>query len=285
MKKIIFVIFVVLQTGYLVNAQNDRTFYQVCYNKDAQSYVDFDRDEIIVKILNNDSIIFESVGRAYSAQKVADFNFLEGGKDVYHFYAYKVDDNSFIIYTTFSEGFSYYHADKRKLVETDENKRCVINDLKQFGSFVKSYKEKEKEVGELRKKEFEAQTKDVITEYMKNYKSKKVDLTLEKGIVKWWNNSTNPILRIYFINPSYDFPRNNLGIVLRKTVNAYYIYKWSDGKCYMQWRSFGYESLGGGAFNDEVNSWIPGDTYSNLPGNREIPPGKNYEVDCAAFQK
>ena len=76
---------------------------------------------------------------------------------------------------------------------------------------------------------------------------------------------------------------------MRKTVDAVIVFKLkSNGTCRMRWNSFGYESLGGGAFSDEVKSWVKRDDYGHpyhlkLPG-RMVDSGTEYEVDCAAFQ-
>ncbi len=307
MKRLIFVLFVLLQSGYLVNAQNDRTFYAACFSK-AQLYVDFMKSQLTVKTFTNDSIEFKSGSTPYKAKKVTNFNFMKSviGEDEKYpnpFYLYKVDDNSFIIHSLsikdpLNAGFTYYHTDKNKEFETDENKRCAADELNRFTSLIKSYQDtdlvvesaKAEEVYNAKQKELNAQTKSVVTEYMKTYKTKRVDPTLEKAIRQQWNAEndgvTNPLLRIYFMDPNYSFFRNEFGIIMRKTVTTSIVYKWKKtGLCYMQWRWYGYESLGGGAFNDEIKYWT-GDSYlTNFPENRKIIAGTNYEVDCAAFQK
>src|SRR5258708_33203229 len=256
MKILIFAFFLSLLSVSPAISQEGRAFYNVCQSN-AETIRDFQRDKITVNTLDNASIAFVSDIRPYSAQRVAGYDFLEGGKDETHFYARKVDNNSFFIASADFEAFAYYHADRRKADESDKASRCAVNDLNSFESSVKLLLAKNKEIGKEREKEnkkvFDAQTKGVVTNWIKNYKSKKVDPKLEKGILAWWSGSPgavviNPILQVYFLQPDFNYARNEFGIVLNKTVDTLYVFKMkNDGKCYAVWRSFGYESLGGGS--------------------------------------
>ena len=85
----------------------------------------------------------------------------------------------------------------------------------------------------------------------------------------------------------YEFTRNEYGVVLRKTIDTILLLKnKKEGRCYIQWRSLGYESLGGNGFDTEVGAWIKqeriGFGYSrvslNFPGNRKIIAGIDYEA-------
>lgn len=135
---------------------------------------------------------------------------------------------------------------------------------------------------------FDLETKGVVTDWVKNYRSKRVDPTLERGIVKWWkgpdpSTMVDPILRIYFLEPTYEITRNAFGEVLRKTVDALIVWKERTGsKCQIQWRSFGYESLGGGTFSPDMQMWTY-DRHIPMAGGRKILAGSWYEVDCAPF--
>lgn len=295
MKNYFFILAVFLLSIFPVFSQNDRTFYQVCYSKDAQTYVDFSRDELVVKTLSDDSLMFEANGTPYTAKKVDGFNFYEGGKDVYQFYAYKVDNNSFFIISM--GGFTYFHTDKKKLDEDDVNKRCDIEDLKRFAALKKSFEAKIDAEDKAKQNDFDSQTKGVVTDYVKNFKSKRVDPALEKGILAWWRGAPdatviNPILHIYFLNPDYEYVRNEYGILLHKMLSTMYVFKMKDsGKCFVNWRSFGYESIGGGAFENETKAWIKKEAigfdyyplFLRLPGDRKLYAGRDYEVDCSAF--
>ncbi|MGH9818553.1 MAG: hypothetical protein ACRD43_00180 [Pyrinomonadaceae bacterium] len=136
--------------------------------------------------------------------------------------------------------------------------------------------------------EFDLETKGVVTDWVKNFRSKRVDPALERGIVKWWKGPDptkipDPILHIYFLEPNYEIARNAFGEVLRKTVDTLILWKERTGsKCLIQWRSFGYESLGGGTFSPDMEMW----TYDRdipMAGDRKILAGSWYEVDCAPF--
>ena len=119
------------------------------------------------------------------------------------------------------------------------------------------------------------------------------DIVAPSIIISWRHTAVvNPILRVVFLEPNYEVTRNEFGVVLRKTVDAMIIFKVkSSGQCHMRWHSFGYESMGGGAFSDEVKPWekqerIGFDFYPQhilLPGDRKIYAGREYVVDCDAF--
>lgn len=280
-------------------SQEGRLFYNVCQSN-AETIRDFQRESITVTTLDRDSIVFISAVRTYSAKPVVGYDFLKGGQDEARFYARKVDDNSFFIASPDFDAFAYYHADKRKAEEDDKGTRCAVDALNSFESSVKSFLAKEAEAAKVREKDekviFDAQTKGVITNWIKNYSSKRADPALEKAILQWWKGSSgavviNPILRIYFLQPTYEITRNQFGEVLRKTVDSLYIYKQkSDGKCYMQWRSFGYESLGGGTFSTEMGNWIKRSSLGypdliRMDSGREINTGSQYEVACTPFEK
>lgn len=131
--------------------------------------------------------------------------------------------------------------------------------------------------------------KAVLTAWVKGLASKRNDPALEKAIRA---SDGAPLLRIVFLQPTYEIIRNDLGIALRKTVQTVYVYKWvPTGKCFAHWSSFGYESLGGGAFNSDLGKWqvMYGNTgYPSgilIPGVKDFYfySGANLEVDCAPF--
>lgn len=310
MKKIIFVFFVLLLSTFSVLSQSDRTFYKICYGTAANfGNSDFSNDEITVKSLTNDSLSFEALDfyqvnkTLYSAKKkFAENNIMKDTDKSPEFYGVRVDDNSFLIISINVDTFSYFHADK-KAFGKDTDLRCARESRKQFISQFPSYTAKEKEfaqkeaekesqIAKEKQKVFDAETKGVITDFVKNYKSRKNDPTLQKEIFKWWKNTDVPLLRTYFMQSGYEFIRNEYGVVLRKTIDTILLLKNKKaGKCYIQWRSFGYEALGNG-FDTELGSWFKQEQLGfgyyrvslNFPGNRKITAGYDYEVDCAAFQ-
>ncbi len=148
------------------------------------------------------------------------------------------------------------------------------------------------------KNDAEVRSRELATEWVKNFKSKRVDAALEKDIRKWWagpdpTKIPDPIIKIDFLQLGYEITRNEYGEVLRRTVDALILWKERTGtKCYVQWRSFGYESLGGGTFNNEMGAWVKKDQvgfgyyprFIPLPENREIPAGGWTEVNCSGFK-
>jgi hypothetical protein len=287
MKTLLAAIFGLMLISGTAFCQQDRTFYLVC-GTNASLYPDFQRDEITVSTLKPDQIIFKSVGTTYTAAKVDGSSFMSGGKDMAAFVAYRVDENSFFIAPPGVSAMSYYHADKRMADVQDQNKRCAVNDLNQFEELVKTYNKKKEEADKQQRIAFEETgRKPIITKWVKELVSKRNDPALEKAIRA---STTSPILHIVFLTPAFDFERNDLGIIQRKMIKTVYVYKWlQNGKCYAYWQYFGYESLGGGAFDTDVRNWrVMSDggrhiAELNVPGTDGFPSGEAWEVDCSAF--
>jgi|GEM_PF-4350789 len=289
MRNITIAITLIALSAMAALGQQERTFYLVC-GTNASLYPDFQRDSITVSTLRPEQIVFKSVGTTYTATKVAGFNFLSGGKDMSVFVAYRVDDNSFFIAPPGIGALSYYHADKRMADVEDQNKRCAVSDINQFEQLVKIYNQKKEETDKQKQAEFE-QTgrKTIMTNWVKGLMSKRNDSALEKAIRA---SDSAPIMRIVFLTPAYDFIRNDLGIVQRKVIKTVYVYKWTQtGKCFAHWKYYGYESLGGGAFDTDLGNWrvmTDGGWHIaelNVPGTDGFPSGENWEVDCSAFVK
>ena len=124
-----------------------------------------------------------------------------------------------------------------------------------------------------------AETKAILSGYLKGLRSKLSDPVLERKIVKW---SHNPDTRVYLAADHYSIVRNALGVVLRKTITGVIVYP-LDGKCYLQWRTFGYESLGGGQFSTDLSTYNSSDyTFraSGPAGSKDLEMGTDYEVNC-----
>ena len=288
-RNITIAIALIASSAVVALGQQDRTFYLVC-GTNASLYPDFQRETITVSTLRPEQIVFKSVGTTYTATKVDGFNFLSGGKDMSVFVAYRVDDNSFFIAPPGIDALSYYHADKRMADVEDQNKRCAVSDINQFEQLVKIYNQKKEDADKQKQAEFE-QTgrKTIMTNWVKGLVSKRNDPALEKAIRA---SDSAPIMRIVFLTPAYDFIRNDLGIVQRKVIKTVYVYKWTQtGKCFAHWKYYGYESLGGGAFDTDIGNWrvmTDGGWHIaelNVPGTDGFPSGENWEVDCSAFVK
>ena len=284
MRFIMFSPCLVLLLAVGINCQ--RTFYDVC-ESNAQTYVDFQRERIVVNRLTSDSVEFVSDRITYTGNKVPAQEFMEGGKDDTHFYAYRVDDNSFFIANPSLTAFAYYHADKTKADEADNKRRCAVDALNSFEARAKPYGAKQRSAVIS---DYESRTKVVTTAYVKNLKSQKVDPNLERDIMKWWKGPDptkipDPVLGIYFLTDDYWYTRNDYGTVLRKTVDALILWKERTGtRCWMQWRSFGYESLGPGVFDKNMSMWTK-NAELTLPEYRKLRAGDSSEVDCTPFVK
>jgi len=124
-----------------------------------------------------------------------------------------------------------------------------------------------------------AANKKILTAYIANLQSKRSDPTLVRDIKKW---SNNPTTAVYIVDATYYITRNYRGEVLNENILAVIKYH-LNGKCYIQWRAFGYEALGGGAFGKDLNTYTKNDSYiqaSGAGGSLRLDPGVAYEVDC-----
>jgi hypothetical protein len=177
--------------------------------------------------------------------------------------------------------FTYYIYGKadRALNAGDVVISCQGWDQSATGRYVKDAETKSNN-------EWDAETKKIITAYVSGHRSQRADPQLEKAIRAWWRGAPttvviNPMLRVDFVKTDYEYTRNEFGIVLRKSIDAFYVFKLKkDGKCYVSSRSFGYESLGGGAFGAELKAWLP-NSVIRLANSREIERDNEYEIDCA----
>lgn len=263
--------------------RSTNTFYKVC---ESNSSIDLE-NELSVQYLTSDSIGFSFKEKLYSLKKTPEFNFLKN----YFFYAKKIDNNSFVIYQVANEAWNYFDTDKSKINEPDREKRCpsepLVKLIEDIRLFDKKQAEAEKANLEAAKAKDKIRTPEVINNYAKNFKSKRTDPELEKGIVKWWNgdgSTVNPGIKIYFIQPEFIIVRNNLGVVLHKTVEGLILYP-KNGKCYVMWKKFAYESLGGGVFDKTVRVWSnPSGNYYTIDGI-EFDVNTSYEVNCSALKR
>lgn len=309
MKKLIFVFFLSLLATLPAVCQATRTFYIACHVADPEknAYEPFRQNQLQVRNLSDDSITFESTeagaGHIFTAKKVAGNTFMEsdyGGNE--HFYAYKIDDNSFYLASYFSivEGYgawTYYKSNgpTDPNAKADFNQYCQIDTLRQFLVAVKPYEEgadaRRKATAEKAEADRRVRYQQSLDSFLKNLRNRRTDPALEKGITAWWKEATNstadPKLRFYMLTPNYDIVRNAFGEVLRKEIDVLMVNKGNDGKCEMSWRTFGYESLGGGTFDTALKNWVKRVPNSGelqgiaLPGDAGfLDTGTYYPVAC-----
>ena len=261
--------------------RNANTFYKIC-----ESNTDIGLEsELTVKYLTSDSVGFSSKEKFYSCKKVPDFNFMKS----YLFYAKKIDDNSFIVYQSSNDAWGSFSVDRGRASEPID-KRCPGEQLVKLIEDVRlaAMKQGETEQAEIEanKAKEKIRAVEVINNYAKNFKSKRIDPALENGVVKWWNGNgsiINPGINIYFLQPDFKIVRNDLGIVLHKTLAGLIIYP-KNGKCYVMWKQFAYESLGGGVFDQTVRVWeYPKGNYYTIEGI-EFDVNTSYEVSCSPLR-
>jgi hypothetical protein len=257
--------------------RNTNMYYNVCTTR-AQTYVDFRRDEVLVRTLTKDSLIFESGSSLFRATKPSGYNFYAGGKDVYTFYASAVDDKSFVVYQPHWQAYTYFHMDKSKAQEQDVNKRCPMGFVERFDKDLQPYLEELKVADQNDKAEKDKKKATVVTKYVLSLKSMRTDPALEKKVMNFWNvrNPEFPAVRVIFLDPDYTMVRDKYNQVLRKSLATMIIYKSKEGKCWAQWNHFGFEHLGGGAFNEDVGAWYGG--IIHLEGTY-MGGGENYTLD------
>lgn len=124
-----------------------------------------------------------------------------------------------------------------------------------------------------------ALNKKVVTAYVRGLRSRREDPALTADIRKWSRNTTT---KVYIIDPDYYITRNYRGEVLNKNIPALIKYQ-LNGKCYVQWRAFGYEALGGGNFSKDLGTYNKNDYFlqaTGAGGSLRLEAGVTYEVDC-----
>ncbi len=122
-------------------------------------------------------------------------------------------------------------------------------------------------------------TKKILSGYLASIHSRRSDPVLARQIVKWSGNSTTVV---YLMQENYSIIRNAFGEVLRKTIVGLIKYH-TDGKCYLQWRTFGYESVGGGQFSSDMSTYNTTNytfNASSSAGTTRMEEGQAYEVGC-----
>jgi hypothetical protein len=109
--------------------------------------------------------------------------------------------------------------------------------------------------------------------------SKRDDAKLVRDIKKWSNNTTTTV---YIMDADYSITRDYRRDVINKYVPAIIRYR-LNGRCYIQWRAFGYEALGGGNFGTHLYTYDKRNSYIFVQGagsSLRLEQGVAYEIDC-----
>ncbi|HET7119213.1 MAG TPA: hypothetical protein VFI29_22150 [Hanamia sp.] len=124
----------------------------------------------------------------------------------------------------------------------------------------------------------EVQNKKIATAYIRRIHSAMNDPKLVNDIKKWSGNSTT---KVYITDANYTISRNQFGEVQSKSIRAFIKYN-LQGKCYIQWDMFGYESLGKGEFSNDMTTFVSTYHYISVPGlgEMQLEPGEAQEIDC-----
>jgi hypothetical protein len=169
------------------------------------------------------------------------------------------------------------------LQDKDKANEMLVSDDKRFGLYLKDSlrsmvtvinSRKQAESGQITS----ARNRKIVTAYIRGTVSRRDDPILVRDIKKWSNNETTTV---YIVDANYYITRNSRGEVLNKNIPAIIKYR-LNGKCYIQWRAFGYESLGGGSFSKDLytyqkNSYLQA---AGAGGSLRLEPGIAYEIDC-----
>ncbi len=119
----------------------------------------------------------------------------------------------------------------------------------------------------------------VLTAYAHNLKSIRSDPELEKLIKKW---SNNPTTQVYIVDQSYQYTRNGYGVVLNEYITVVFKFK-LNGKCFIQWRAFGHDALGGGQFSPDLGIYGIRNSFVKAKSSQgwvDMDPATNYEISC-----
>ncbi|HEY4060988.1 MAG TPA: hypothetical protein VGM30_03770 [Puia sp.] len=130
-----------------------------------------------------------------------------------------------------------------------------------------------------RRSVIDAGNKKIVTAYIRSLRSKKDDPVLVRDIKKWSGNATTTV---FIVDAGYFITRNISGQVLNKNIPAIIRYA-LNGKCFVQWRAFGYEALGGGRFSADMGTYNKASYVIKATGAGgwlNMEQGVAYEIDC-----
>jgi hypothetical protein len=261
--------------------KSNNIYYPVCISA-TKPDADLRREELRVLSLTADGmkVLFGEVESI--VDKVEGYDFMRYESTINpSFYAKQIDDQSFVFYQPWKKAYSVYHIDKSKTSEADMNKRCATDVIQTLDENIGKYLDAE------RKKKYDSEKgqRVALSNHMRALKSQRNDPEMEKKITQWWNvnNPEFPAQKVFFLDKDFFLVRDEYNQVLRKLISAVVLYKAKNGICSIQWNAFGFEHLGGGAFDNQLTVWKAGyKQYGNyvykIP-NADLYAAYNYELD------
>jgi hypothetical protein len=171
-------------------------------------------------------------------------------------------------------------AAKQVLSETDKTPVLHVKDslLRVVARVNSVINTADKKVNDEAARKETARAKIVLSAYLNNFRTRRSDPELERQIIKWSNNNTT---KVFITAENYNLVKNGFGLAVRKTIVALIKFH-TNGKCYVQWRTFGYE-FEGDHFSKDLSVYnTPDYTYKATGANdvKVMEQAVNYEVDC-----
>lgn len=261
--------------------KSNNVYYPICISSPKPNS-DLVRSELEVISLTSEGMKVNFSGTTTIVDKVAGYDFLmyQSGYADETFYVKQIDDQSFVFYQP-NNKYSVYHTEKRMADETDMNKRCAADVIQKLGESVTKYRD----VRQKEKYDSEKPMRVALTNHMRTLKSQRNDPDMEKKIKDWWNNRHPdfPAQKVLFLDPDYFLVRDEYNQVLRRLISTIVLYKSKTGVCFVQWNAFGYQHLGGGAFDSELTAWKAGykqyENYIYKIPNMNLEASYDYELD------
>jgi hypothetical protein len=238
---------------------------------ESKANTDYAEDILPVIFLSSDSI---EVRGFYFARKADNLFRSSSGN-----YLYLKDNSSFIIrYKDLSSWASFYVDDKNKADQLIGDNYKPQNELETLNDLIRQFEE--------------GKDNKIISAYIFNLRSRKNQPQLESEIIGYWKAhwQNTAISTVIVADQDFIIVRNALGVVLRKTIKAWVVVQQND-QCYMEWGTYGYESLGAGVFSKELKVWGPQTEYtdstitaSTNEGSTHLHAGDKFPVDCSILK-
>lgn len=270
---------------YVQNApasiKSNNVYYPICISSPKPDG-DLCRDALRVLSLSSEGMKVNFGASETAIGKVDGYDFLMYESSVTdRFYVKQIDEQSFVFYQPVRKAYSVYNTDKLKAQEPDMKRRCAIDVVQKLDESINQYLL----VEQKKKYEAEKESRIMLSNQLREFKSKRNDPVMEKMIRDWWNtrNPEFPAQKVLFIDSDYFLVRDEYNQVLRKLISAFVVYKAKNGVCTAQWNAFGFEHLGGGAFDNQITAWKAGyKQYGNYVyklANMNLYASYNYELD------